>query len=136
MNSSLPPQLFAFLLILRWTIAIIFFANGMPKLSDPAFGAHADSFFHSLRDDIIFTPYIKVFDVLILPNAFLFAAFVKYAEVFLAFSFFIGFPLSISTFVALLLHANYLCIASLPTFVFLNIIMIAAEFTCLAATKK
>ncbi len=126
----------AFLLILRWTIAIIFLANGVPKLWDPGFGAEADSFFLSLKDDIIFPPYKIVFKDLILPNAFIFASLVKYAEIALGVIFFVGWPLSTGTLAASFLHANYLCIASFPTFIYLNVLMIVAEWVCASVYKK
>ncbi len=136
MSDKVAPKAIAYLLILRWTIALIFFANGGPKLFDPSFGANADSFFHSLKDDVIFAPYKTVFNNLVLPNVFIIASFIKYAEVAIAAMFFIGWPLRLATMTATFLHLNYLCIASFPTFIYLNVIMIVAEWTCLSAFEK
>ncbi len=130
-GKDLAPRAQAYILILRWTIALIFFANGWMKLKDPSFGANADSFFYSLQDDVIFAPYKLVFKNIIMPNVYLVASFVKYAELALAGIFFIGFPLRIGTWVATFLHLNYLCIASFPTFIYLNAIMIVAEWAVL-----
>ncbi len=126
----------AYILILRWTIALIFFLNGAPKLNNPDFGAEAERFFYSLKDDIIFGPYKLIFKNLVLPNVYLISSFVKYAEIFLAATFFFGFPLRFSTYLASFLHLNYLCIASFPTFIYLNMIMIVAEWVCMSAAQK
>jgi uncharacterized membrane protein YphA (DoxX/SURF4 family) len=136
MPDKLTPKAQAFLLILRWTIAIIFFANGVPKLWDPGFGAHADSFFASLRDDVIFGPYKTVFKDLIIPNAFIIASFVKYAEITIGVIFFIGWPLRLGALLATFLHLNYLCIASFPTFIYLNVLMIVCEWMIRSAHEK
>ncbi len=136
MSDKLAPKAIAYILILRWTIALIFFFNGIPKLSDPSFGANADSFFHSLKDDVIFAPYKSIFNNVVLPNVFIIASFVKYAEVAIAAMFFIGWPLRLATLTATFLHLNYLCIASFPTFIYLNILMIVAEWVCLSTFEK
>lgn len=138
-ERKLAPKAIAYILILRWVIALIFFANGAPKFMDPAFGAHAHDFFASLQDDLIFAPnnpYIKFFKIVVVPNAYLFAFLVKYAEVGVAIGFFLGFPLKLATMVAIFLHLNYLNIASLPTFIYLNIIMIVSEMVVLAANRN
>lgn len=118
----------AYLLILRWTIALIFFANGVPKLWDEGFGVNAESFFISLKDDVIFSPYKRVLEDLVIPNAYIFASIVKYSEIAIGIAFFLGWPLKLATLGATFLHLNYLCIASFPTFIYLNIIMIVAEW--------
>jgi len=118
----------AYLLILRWCLAFIFLANGVPKFWDPGFGAGAEDFFASLKDDVIFKPYLLVLKDLVIPNAFIFAAFIKYSEVLLGIIFFIGWPLRLGAMLATFLHLNYLCIASYPTFIYLNVLMIAAEW--------
>lgn len=132
----MSPRAQAYLLILRWAIALVFIANGFPKLSDPQFGAGADRFFASLSDDVIFAPYKTVLKDLVIPNAFIFASFVKYSEVFLALVFFLGWPLRLAVALATFLHLNYLCIASFPTFIYLNILMIASEWAVLSAFDK
>jgi uncharacterized membrane protein YphA (DoxX/SURF4 family) len=136
MPDKLNGKAQAFLLILRWTLAIIFFANGVPKLSDPGFGAQADSFFASLRDDVIFGPYKTVFKDVIIPNAFIIASFVKYAEIALGAMFFIGWPLRFASGLATFLHLNYLCIASFPTFIYLNVLMIVCEWFIRSVHEK
>lgn len=132
----MPPKAQAYILILRWVIALIFFANGFPKLNDPSFGANADNFFHSLKDDIIFAPYKPIFNTFVLHNVYLVASFVKYSEVAISVIFFIGWPLRPATLLASFLHLNYLCIASFPTFIYLNVLMIVAEWVCLSASEK
>ncbi|MBU6195983.1 MAG: DoxX family membrane protein [Cyanobacteria bacterium REEB446] len=129
------PRLYAYLLIMRWVIGVIFILNGYPKFSDPSFGSQADTFLATLRDDIIFKPYEGFFENIVLPNAFLVAKIVKYAEVILGICFIINFPIKIAVFGALCLHLNYLAIASLPTFMFLNIMMISAEFAIYGARQ-
>ena len=121
---------------MRWVIGIIFILNAMPKFSDPSFGSQADIFFASLRDDIIFSPYETLFDDMILPNAFIIAKFIKYAEMILGICFIVNFPMRLAVLVALFLHVNYLCIASLPTFMFLNVMMISSEFVIYGASEK
>jgi uncharacterized membrane protein YphA (DoxX/SURF4 family) len=111
----MSPKATAYLLILRWAIAFVFLANGFTKLSDPSFGANADDFFRSLGDDVIF---------------------VKYSELFLAAVFFFGWPLRLAVMLSTFLHLNYLCIASFPAFMYLNIIMIAAEWAVMTAFDK
>ena len=129
------PTLYAYLLIMRWVIGLIFILNAMPKFSDPSFGSQADLFFASLRDDVIFEPYKILFNDMILPNAFLIAKVVKWAEVIIGAMFIINFPIQLAV-AALFLHLNYLCIASLPTFMFLNIMMIASEFVVFGSRQK
>ncbi len=130
------PRAMAYLLILRWTIALIFFANGVPKLWDEGFGVHADDFFKTLKDDVIFSPYKEVLKTLIIPNAFIFANFVKYSEILLGVIFFLGWPLRAGAMLGTFLHLNYLCIASFPTFIYLNALMIVCEWTLLYAFSK
>ena len=48
--NKIPPKLFAYLLILRWVVALIFFINGAHKYTSPDFGADAEIFFANLRD--------------------------------------------------------------------------------------
>lgn len=129
------PRLYAYLLIMRWVIGIIFILNAMPKFSDPSFGSQADSFFATLKDDVVFAPYKGFFENIVLPNAFVVAKFIKYAEMGLGICFIINFPVRLAVFTALFLHLNYLAIASLPTFMFLNIMMIAAEFVVYGARR-
>jgi uncharacterized membrane protein YphA (DoxX/SURF4 family) len=131
----MTPKLFAYILVLRWVIGLIFILNGMPKFSDPSFGSQADVFFTTLRDDVIFKPYLYFFDEVILPNAFLVAKAIKYTEVALGVMFLINIPITLAVGLAVFLHLNYLCIASLPTFMFLNILMIASEFTIFGSKK-
>lgn len=135
-NPKNLSRFYAYLLIMRWVIGMIFILNAMPKFSDPSFGSQADLFFASLRDDIIAQPYKIVFNDIILPNAFIIAKVVKYTELALGIMFIINFPIRLAVFVALFLHINYLCIASLPTFVFLNIMMISAEFVVYGFRQK
>ncbi len=135
-NPKSLPRLYAYLLIMRWIIGLIFILNAMPKFSDPSFGSQADLFFASLRDDVIFQPYKILFNDMILPNAFLIAKIVKYAEMAIGIMFIINFPIQLAVFTALFLHINYLCIASLPTFMFLNIMMISAEFVIYGSKEK
>ncbi|MCE2928956.1 MAG: DoxX family membrane protein [Candidatus Caenarcaniphilales bacterium] len=132
----MSPKATAYLLILRWAIAFVFLANGFTKLSDPSFGANADDFFRSLGDDVIFNPYKTVLKDMVIPNAFIFASFVKYSELFLAAVFFFGWPLRLAVMLSTFLHLNYLCIASFPAFMYLNIIMIAAEWAVMTAFDK
>jgi uncharacterized membrane protein YphA (DoxX/SURF4 family) len=132
----MSPKAHAYLLILRWTIALIFFANGVPKLWDEGFGVHAESFFISLRDDVIFAPYRRVLDDVVIPNAYIFASLVKYSEIAIGVFFFLGWPLKLATLAATFLHLNYLCIASFPTFIYLNVLMIVAEWAVLNAFAK
>lgn len=125
----MSPKVVVYLLLLRWVIAGIFIANGVPKIlgTDPNFGANAVNFFQSLESHIWFGPYEKFFKVVVLENVYIFSFLVKWAEVALGAAFLIGFPLSIATFVAIFLHVNYIFVASIPMLVFLNIIMISAE---------
>ncbi len=120
---------------MRWVIGIIFILNAMPKFSDPSFGSQADTFFATLRDDVVFEPYKGFFEYVVIPNAFLIAKLVKYAEMILGICFIINFPVKLAVFTAFFLHLNYLAIASLPTFMFLNIMMIAAEFVVYGARQ-
>jgi uncharacterized membrane protein YphA (DoxX/SURF4 family) len=132
----MSPKAHAYLLILRWTIALIFFANGVPKLWDEGFGVGAESFFVSLKDDVIFSPYKRVLEDLVIPNAYIFASLVKYAEIAIGVFFFLGWPLKLATLAATFLHLNYLCIASFPTFIYLNVLMIVSEWAVLNAFTK
>ena len=132
----MSPKALAYLLVLRWTIAIIFFANGVPKLWDEGFGVHAESFFNTLNDDVIFSPYKRVLEDLVIPNAYIFASLIKYSEIGIGIAFFLGWPLKLATMAATFLHLNYLCIASFPTFIYLNALMIVAEWACLNAFTK
>jgi uncharacterized membrane protein YphA (DoxX/SURF4 family) len=132
----MSPKAHAYLLVLRWTLALIFLANGIPKLYDPGFGADADQFFASLTDDVIFQPYKIVLHDLVIPNAPIFASLVKYGEIALGVVFFLGWPLRLAATAATFLHLNYLAIASFPTFIYLNVIMIAAEWACVNAFEK
>ncbi len=137
-DGKAPPKALAWIFILRWTIALIFFANAMPKFSDPHFGAAAQEYFATFRDDILMAsknPYTKIFTTVIVPNAYIFAWLVKHLELFIAGVFFIGFPMRLATWSAFMLHMNYIMIASMPSLLYLNLIMMVAEFTCLAASK-
>ncbi len=134
--SSLPPKAHAYLLILRWILALIFFANGIPKLYDAGFGANADQFFATLTDDVIFQPYKIVLKDLIIPNAPLFASIVKYGEIALGIVFFLGWPLRLAATAATFMHLNYLAIASFPTFIYLNVLMIACEWAIVNSFEK
>lgn len=137
-NEGMGPQgakLQAYMLILRWTLSLIFFVMAGPKFFDPNFGAHADSYFYSLRDNIIVPPYTTFFDKVILPNVYIFASFVKYAELAIAASFFIGWPMRLTVLLATFMHLNYLCIANFPSLVYLNGLMIVCEWACLAAVE-
>ena len=127
---------YAYLLVLRWVVAFVFFANGVPKLYDAGFGVDADQFFPTLLDDVIFKPYKIVLKDLVIPNAPIFASLIKYGEIALAVTFLMGWPLRLATMTATFLHLNYLCIASFPTFIYLNILMIAAEWACLHVFEK
>ena len=132
----MTPKAHAYMLILRWTIALIFFANGVPKLYDPGFGVDAEQFFSTLSDDVIFKPYRIVLHDLVIPNAPIFASLVKYGEIALGIVFFLGWPLRTAAVAAGFLHLNYLAIASFPTFIYLNVLMIAAEWACVNAFEK
>ncbi len=137
-DEKVAPKALAWLFILRWTIALIFFLNAYPKFSDPSFGAAAQEYFLTLRDDILMrghNPYTKIFQTVIIPNAYIFAWFVKHAEMFIAGAFFIGFPMRMATWMAVILHANYFMIASMPSLMYLNIIMVVAELACLASKE-
>jgi len=123
-------------MVLRWTIALIFFANGVPKLFDEGFGVNADQFFATLSDDVIIKPYRIVLKDLVIPNAPIFASLVKYGEIALGIVFFLGWPLRTAAIAATFLHLNYLAIASFPTFIYLNVLMIAAEWACVHAFEK
>ena len=79
---------------------------------------------------MIFKPYVHVINDLIIPQAFIFASIVKYAELILGVAFFIGF-LGLAVFVAIFLHANYLCIADQEYLIYFNVLMIASEFVIL-----
>ncbi len=136
--SEVKPKALAWIFLLRWAIALIFFMNAYPKFSDPNFGAAAYDYFRTFRDDILLpkqNPYTQIFHTLILPNAYLFAWIVKHLEILIAVAFFWGFPMRFATWSAVFLHCNYLMIASIPSLLYLNIIMIVAEMTCLAASK-
>ncbi|MDD9899229.1 MAG: DoxX family membrane protein [Candidatus Melainabacteria bacterium] len=135
MNPKFAPKVMAYLLILRWTLSLIFFVMGAPKLFDANFGASADIYFASLRDDIILSPYTGFFNKVVIPNAFIFASLVKYAELAIAGAFFIGFPMRLAVFAATFLHINYICIASFPSLLYLNVLMIVCEWVCLAAVE-
>lgn len=132
----MSPKAHAYLLILRWTIALIFFANGVPKLWDEGFGAQAEGFFISLKDDVIFSPYKRVLEDVVIPNSYIFASLIKYSEIGIGVAFFLGWPLKLATLGATFLHLNYLCIASFPTFIYLNVLMIVAEWAVLNAFSK
>jgi uncharacterized membrane protein YphA (DoxX/SURF4 family) len=125
----MSPKVLVYLLLLRWVIAGIFIANGVPKIlgTDPNFGTNAISFFQSLEGHIWFAPYSKFFTTVVLQNVYIFAFLVKWAEVILGGAFLIGFPLSLATFIAIFLHVNYIFVASIPLLVFLNVLMISAE---------
>lgn len=132
----MSPKAHAYLLVLRWTIALVFFANGIPKLYDAGFGVDADQFFGTLYDDVIFKPYKIVLKDLVIPNAHIFASLIKYGEIALGVVFFLGWPLRLAGLAATFLHLNYLAIASFPTFIYLNVLMIAAEWACVNAFEK
>lgn len=129
------PRLYAYLLIMRWVIGVIFILNAMPKFSDPSFGSQSDSFLASLKGHVIFAPYKGFFEHVVVPNAFVITKFIKYAEMALGVCFFINFPVRLAVFTALFLHLNYLAIADQPQFMFLNIMMIAAEFVVYGARR-
>lgn len=134
----MTPKAHAYMLILRWTIALIFFANGVPKLYDPGFGVDAEQFFGSLLNDVlpVFKAYKIVLKDLVIPNAPIFASLIKYGEIALGIVFFLGWPLRTAAIAAGFLHLNYLAIASFPSFVYLNILMVAAEWACVNAFEK
>ncbi|MBT6843149.1 MAG: hypothetical protein HOA17_05055 [Candidatus Melainabacteria bacterium] len=136
MNGKLAPQAQAYILILRWTLSLIFFVMAAPKLFDPSFGANADVYFAALRDDIIISPYATFFNKMVLPNVYIVASFVKYAELAIAGAFFIAFPMRLAVLLATFLHLNYICIASFPSLLYLNILMIVCEWVCLAVVES
>jgi uncharacterized membrane protein YphA (DoxX/SURF4 family) len=132
----MPQKAIVYLYILRWVLALIFFANGVPKLSDPGFGADAEQFFATLNDDVIIKPYKIVLNDFVIPNAHIVASLIKYGEIALGISFFLGWPLRLTAICATFLHLNYLAIASFPTFIYLNILMIAVEWACVHVFEK
>jgi len=132
----MPQKAIVYLYILRWVLALIFFANGVPKLSDPGFGADAEQFFATLNDDVIIKPYKIVLNDFVIPNAHIVASLIKYGEIALGISFFLGWPLRLTAICATFLHLNYLSIASFPTFIYLNILMIAVEWACVHVFEK
>ncbi len=137
-DEKVAPKALAWIFIMRWVISLIFFLNAYPKFFDPNFGAAAQEYFLTLRDDIIMhghNPYAKIFHTIIIPNAYIFAWLVKHLEMFISLAFFFGFPMRMATWAAVLLHANYFMIASVPSLMYLNIIMVVAEFTCLASKE-
>jgi uncharacterized membrane protein YphA (DoxX/SURF4 family) len=132
----MPQKAIVYLYILRWVLALVFFANGVPKLSDPGFGADAEQFFATLNDDVIIKPYKIVLNDFVIPNAHIVASLIKYGEIALGISFFLGWPLRLTAICATFLHLNYLAIASFPTFIYLNILMIAVEWACVHVFEK
>lgn len=136
MSSNLAPKAQAYLLILRWALSLIFFVMAAPKLFDAGFGANADSYFYSLRDNIIIPPYTVLFDKVILPNVYIIASFIKYAELAIAAAFFLGWPMRLAVLLATFLHLNYICIANFPSLLYLNGLMIICEWACLAVVES
>lgn len=132
----MPQKAIVYLYILRWVLALVFFANGVPKLSDPGFGADAEQFFATLNDDVIIKPYKIVLNDFVIPNAHIVASLIKYGEIALGISFFLGWPLRLTAICATFLHLNYLAIASFPTFIYLNVLMIAVEWACVHVFEK
>ena len=128
MAEEKKSKAMAYLFILRWTVAFIFLIHGFQKFSDPAFGKDADEFFRTLQDDIIFGPYKGFFKNIILPNASLFAMLVKYGELGVGAAFLIGLPLRLAATGGIFMNLNYLFIASSPSLIFLNILMIVCQF--------
>lgn len=125
----LSPKAHTYLLILRWVIALIFLKHGLDKLHDPTFGAGAQNFFYSFNDDLFFKPYKIFLNDFVVPNAYIFASIIKFGELALALAYFIGWPLKTATLGATFLHINYMAIAkNHPTLLFLNILMLAAEW--------
>ena len=100
------------------------------------FGVGAESFFADLTDDVIFKPYMIVLKDMVIPNAPLFASLVKYGEIALGVVFFLGWPLRTAAIAATFLHLNYLAIASFPTFIYLNVLMIACEWAIVNSFEK
>ena len=127
---------FPLVLLFVLVLALVFFANGVPKLSDPGFGADAEQFFATLNDDVIIKPYKIVLNDFVIPNAHIVASLIKYGEIALGISFFLGWPLRLTAICATFLHLNYLAIASFPTFIYLNILMIAVEWACVHVFEK
>ncbi len=126
----------AYLLILRWTIAFIFLIHGFQKFHDPAFASGASDFFISLKDDVIFGPYKRIFKEIIVPNAHLFALLVKYGEMAVGLGFLLGTPLRISATAGIFLNFNYLMIASIPSLIYLNLLMIVCQFVIVGTHRS
>lgn len=118
----------AYLLILRWAVALIFLVHGFQKFHDPAFGINAPEFFLTLKDDVIFGPYKSIFKEMVLPNANLFASLVKYGEMAVGIAFLLGTPLRLAAAIGIFLNLNYLMIASMPSLIYLNLLMIVCQF--------
>lgn len=136
MSKDKSSNALAYLLILRWAIALIFLVHGAQKIMDPVFGAHAEQFFSTLRDDISFGPYRKFFNTVVLPNANLFALMVKYGEVAVGTAYLFGFPLRLAVMAGIFLNINYIFISSVPSMLYFNALMIVCQFVINGVNKK
>lgn len=135
MAKDISPKAIAYLLILRWAIALIFIIHGAQKMLDPSFGANAEQFFSTLRDDITIAPYRKFFNMVVMPNANLFALLVKYGELAVGAAFLFGFPLQLATMAGIFLNVNYIFISSTPSLLYFNLLMIVCQFVIYGASK-
>lgn len=135
-SSKVSSKAVAYLLILRWTVALIFIFHGFQKLKDPAFGVGAEDFFRSLEDDVIIGPYRGIMQTWIIPNASLFANLVKYGELSVGIAYLLGLPLRLAMVAGITMNLNYLCIASVPSYIFLNILMIMCQFVIVGTHRE
>lgn len=125
----------AYVLILRWAIALIFLLHGIEKYNSIEFGEQAYNFFASLRDDIIFKPYRDIFEAFILPNANLFAALVKFGELGVGAAYLLGLPLRLALLVGVFLNINYICIATEPLVIYFNLLLIVCQFVVVGISR-
>lgn len=125
----------AYILILRWAIALIFLLHGIEKYNSPEFGEGAYAFMASLRDDIIFAPYRDIFESFILPNANLFAFLVKYGEIGVGAAYLLGLPLRLALLVGIFLNLNYICIATEPLVIYFNLLLIVCQFVIVGISR-
>lgn len=135
-EKTVSGKAFAYLFILRWSIALIFLLHGIQKWNDPSFGVGAEKFFMSLQDDVIFSPYKIILKEFVIPNASLFASLVKYGELAVGFGYLLGVPLRITSFFGIVMNANYLMVASVPSLIYLNLLMIVCQFVVVGTHRE
>lgn len=117
------------LLTLRLSISYIWLNTGFHKLFSSDFINSFPNTLKGFAENSYFDFYTNFLHTYVMPNSQIFAQLIIWGEILTGVAFLLGFPMLIGVLAGIFMNLNYYFVATTAPSQFLNIILIASQFT-------